>query len=120
MIPEMTYEQFVERLPALTAEVYRYNDWRDRARMRLLTNIAPRIAKLSTQHYMGCGFHYGLEQELGALIKQLALPVQWSANHCAKIPAERAQMMVREVMVATLIEQVAQAEKSAKEMARKS
>src|ERR1700674_3822949 len=104
--PEMTYAQFVERLPALIAEVQTYNDWRDRARMRLMTNIAPRVAKLSTQFYMGCGFHYGIEQSLGHVIRELALPVQFSANHCAKIPEYQFKMMNIKISVEMLIQNV--------------
>jgi hypothetical protein len=111
---EMTYEIWCQRSKALLAEADEYNKWRDRARMRLLTDIAPRIGKLSTRMYMGCGFHYGMEQTLGRLINDLALPTQWCANWCAKIPEQQIKMIITQVSVGMLIEQVRKAEQSVK------
>lgn len=88
---------------------------RQRSRVNAdLTNIAPRIGKLSTKLYMGCGFHYALEQDLG-IIRKLAMPIQWSANWCANIPSDQLDMILNEVLVEELNRRVAEAEKSVKE-----
>jgi len=64
------------------------------------------------QMYMGCGFHYSLEQQLGGLIKELAMPVQWCANHCAKIPDDRLRLIGLQVSMMMLTQSVVEAEKS--------
>lgn len=109
---EMTYEQWCANSAALVAEAKKLDHWRERSKLRLLTDIAPRIGKLSTQFYMGCGFHYSLESSLGYLIKELAMPVQWSANHCAKIPEDRLRIIMLQVNMSMLVNQVVKAEKS--------
>ena len=111
-LPEFTYEMWRERSASLLAEAEKYNMWRGRAKLRLLMDVAPRIGILSTQFYMGCGFHYALEQELGKLIGNLSIPVQWCANHCAKIPEQQLKMMWNQISVADLIKRVGKAEKS--------
>lgn len=111
----MSYETWCKHSTQLLAEADEYNEWQDRARLRLLTDIAPRIGKLSTQMYMGCGFHYAMEQELGNLIRNLALPVQFCANWCAKIPEKQLHMMWNKISMEQLIQSVVKAEKSAKE-----
>lgn len=110
--PEMTYEQWCANSPALLAEAKKLDGWRVRAKLRLLTDIAPRIGKLSQQFYSGCGFHYSLESQLGTLIKDLSLPVQWSANWCAKIPGERIHIIMLQVSMSMLVKSVVEAEKS--------
>ena len=114
-LPEMTYEKWRENSAVLLAEADKYNEWREEMQMRLLTDIAPRIGKLSKVLYMGCGFHYAMEQELGHLIRKLSLPIQWNGNWYAKIPSDQLEMIVTEVMAEQLIEKVEEAEKSAKE-----
>lgn len=115
--PELTYEQWCKHSAYYLAEAYKYNQWRVRAKARLLSDIAPRVDRLDRQFYVGCGFHYSLEQELGQLIHKLALPVQWSANHCAKIPVQETAMIWNEVSVQSLIRNVVKAERSVIELA---
>lgn len=111
-LAEMTYEDWRAHSTELLAECEKYNLWRKRSKLRLLTDIAPRIGKLSEQFYQGCGFHYSLEQKLGALIADLAMPIHWSANWCAKIPEQRFKMLSTQVAMQLLIGQVTKAEKT--------
>jgi hypothetical protein len=113
-LPKFTYEQWCAHSTELLQEATRFNSWRSRAQHRLLLDLAPRIGKLGTQFYTGCGFHYSFEQELGNLIGRLALPVQWSASHCEKIPEERLDMILMQVSVTQLVERIVKAEKSVK------
>lgn len=110
----MTYEYWCQHSKALVAESEKYDGWRQRAKLRLLTDIAPRIGKLSEAFYMGCGFHYALEQQLGKVIAELAMPVKWSANWCGKIPEDRLRLITLQVSVAFLISKVVEAEQSMK------
>lgn len=114
-LPELTYEMWVKQSAHLLAEADEYNEWRDRAKLRLMTDVAPRIGKLSTQFYMGCGFHYAMEQELGTLIRNLSLPIQWNGNWYAKIPEQQLGMMWNRISLEQLIVRVIAAEKSVKE-----
>jgi hypothetical protein len=111
-VQEMSYETWCKRAKYLTARCDMYNEWRIKSKMRLLTDIAPRIGKLSTQFYMGCGFHYDLEQQLAKLISGFAISEQFCANWCAKIPDKLAVMEVRRVLMQSLVKQVVDAEKS--------
>jgi hypothetical protein len=108
----MNYEQFCENSKALIAEAKKYDNWRVRSKARLLTDLAPRIGKLGTQMYMGCGFHYSLERQLGNLITELSMPVQWCANHCEKIPEDRLRLIGLQVSMMMLTQSVVEAEKS--------
>lgn len=109
---EMTYEQWCANSTALVAEAEKLDKWRVRSKLRLLTDLAPRIGKLSQQFYMGCGFHYSLEQSLGHLVKELAMPIHWSANHCGKIPEDRLRIIMLQVSMSMLVHQVVKAEKT--------
>jgi hypothetical protein len=117
--PEMTYERWCANSERLLKEAEAFNKWRERAKFRLLTDIAPRIGKLSQQFYTGCGFHYSLEQQLSKLLSDLSLPIQWCANHCGKIPEQQIRMMINEVCMPMLVNSVVKAEKSAVEWAQK-
>jgi len=110
--PEMSYETWCENSKELLAEAEKYNVWRKATKTHLLTNIGPRIAKLGTQMYMGCGFHYDMEQRFGRLVVALSLPAEYCANHCAKIPEYRFGMINNEVDAKMLIESVVVAELS--------
>jgi hypothetical protein len=113
---EMTYEQWCANSAALVLEAEKLDKWRVRSKLRLLTDLAPRIGKLSQQFYMGCGFHYSLEKSLGYLIAELSMPVQWSANHCAKIPEDRLRIIMLQVNMSMLVNQVVKAEKSVRKI----
>ena len=95
-------------------EAEKYNNWRKKVKARILSNIAPRINRLSRKLYMGCGFHYAMEQQLGKVIIDLSMPIQWCANHCDKIPDDRFKMINNRISVEMLIASVAEAEKSVK------
>ena len=114
----MTYEQWCDNSKALIAECAKYNQWRIRTMNRVLTNLAPRIAALRGRMYDGCGFHYGKEAELGKLIGFLAVPYQWSANHCGKIPDQRCEMITTQVIAEGLFNDVWKAELSAAQYAK--
>lgn len=118
-LPEMTYEQWCQNSKALLAECAKYDQWRKRTKLAILTDLAPRIAKLSQQMYNGRGFHYSKEQSLGNLIVALAIPYQWCANHCAKIPEQRIDMITNQVIASSLFQEVVEAEKSAAEWTAK-
>jgi hypothetical protein len=114
-VPTMTIEQWRENSQELIAECAKYDTWRERAKLRLLSDIAPRIGKLSQQAYMGSGFHYYFERQLGRLLGELAMPIQWAANWCAKIPADRLRILQLQVHVEYLIVLVVAVEKSVQE-----
>ena len=94
----------------LLDEAYKFNEWRQKARKVLLTDIAPRIYALSQAGYWGCGFHYDKEHELGTLIKELALPAQFTASHTDKIPKDRTSILILRVKYDCLLERVEDAE----------
>lgn len=47
-----------------------YDRWVKRANMRI-PELASRVFALRNEHYVGCGFHHGLERKLGNLISKL-------------------------------------------------
>jgi len=106
----MTYEDWCKQSKRLVAIAQQYNVWRERAKLTLLTNLAPRIGTLSRQFYKGCGFHYSLEQELGYLVSKLSLPIQWDANSRDRVRNERLSMLVAQTRVRMLFKSVAKAE----------
>ena len=61
----------VQRLHYLLAREPEINRWRERALRKLLPDAAPRLAVLSNTLYAGCGFHYGMLNQLGKLISVL-------------------------------------------------
>lgn len=113
----MTHEEWRENYKVILAEADKYNIWRRKAQIRLLRDIGPRIAALSTKFYMGCGFHYSMEQKFGRLIDYLALPWQPSGNHCNKIDKDMSYSIVNQIIFKELLRQVRKAEKSVKEIA---
>ena len=117
--PKMTYEYWCEHSKELLAEAEKYNGWRERAKHRLLTVWAPRIGRLGKRFYLGCGFHYAMDKDLGRLLIELAMPVQWSANWCENIPEQRLRMICDEVCVKDLKRRVRAAERSAESWTRK-
>lgn len=94
----------------------------DMAREMLMTNLAPRIYKLSKSFYMGCGFHYSLEQQLGACIKALALATgadQINGNSLDYFDKYISEHIMNEICVTELCQQVIDAERSATELENK-
>lgn len=108
----MTYKNWCKHSKKILEEANKHNDWADRAKADLLTNIGPRLEKLHQTGYMGCGFHYSLEQTFGKLINSLAVSWQPSANWCKNVEGDRMSAMCSRVIYKNLIEQIEQAEKS--------
>ena len=108
----MTYETWCKNSIDIIAEAEKYNEWVNIAKANLLTRLAPRIEKLSHQGYLGCGFHYELEQRFGKLIVSMAIPWQPSANWCANVEEDRAKSIITKVIYKSLLKQVRDAEKS--------
>lgn len=84
----------------------------DKTKYFLLTNIGPRLAKLGKTGYMGCGFHYSLEQTFGRLIDRLSISWQPCANWCNKIEDDRIKFIFLEASYESLLDSVKKAEKS--------
>ena len=53
-----------------------------------------------------------MSASLGGLIQELSLPVQWCANHCAKIPEDRLRLIGLQVSMMMLTQSVVKAEES--------
>lgn len=99
----MTYEDWCANAKVLLKECDTYNKWRRRAMLKLLTNLAPRVAVLRNREF---------EAVLGRAITGLAKPYQWSASHYGKIPNDRCDMVLNEVIVTELFNDVAKYEKA--------
>lgn len=74
--------------------------------------LAQRVFALRDKHYMGCGFHYDLERNLGIVIASL----NDYTTHRRGIK-EFAFHSMRKINVMRLFQEIKKAEKSAKELA---
>jgi len=110
---ELTLDVARKRILQFNAMADEYNKWVKEARDNLLINIGPRLAQVGHKMYMGCGFHYGLEQDFGGLIVRMALPWQPSLNHYKKLLNDEAKAMTTKIIYNQLIERLEEAEKSA-------
>jgi hypothetical protein len=110
----MTYEDWCKSSSAIIAEADKHNAWANKATHHLLTNIGPRIAKLGKSGYMGCGFHYSMEQSFGRLVDGLAIPWKPSANWCKKIEDDSTNAICKEACYRVLLDSVRKAERSVK------
>lgn len=110
----MTYENWCKNSTKILAEAEKYNKWANKAKSFLLSNIGPRLDKLSKIGYIGCGFHYSLEQTFGKLIEKLALDWQPCANWCRDIESDRMKVIGVEIGYKMLLESIQKAEKSVK------
>jgi hypothetical protein len=108
----MTYENWCLHSTAILAEAEAHNNWAEEAKEKLLTDIGPRLAKLNKSGYMGCGFHYSLEQDFGKLFGLLAICWQPSANWCKNVEDDRDKAMIARVIYKCLLDSVKKAEKS--------
>ncbi len=108
----MTYENWYKCSTEIIAAADKYNEWADKAKASLLTNIGPRLEKLRQTGYMGCGFHYSLEQTFGKLIVSLSIPWQPSENWCQNIEKDQMDSMIHQAIYKSLVKQVKEAEKS--------
>lgn len=111
----MTYKNWCKHSSAILDESEEHNEWADEAKRNLLTNIGPRLAKLDKTGYMGCGFHYGLEQDFGKLFGLLAVSWQPCANWCKHVERDRENAMIARVIYRSLLSHVEEAEKSVSE-----
>lgn len=108
----MTYKNWCKHSTEIIAEADKHNKWADKAKANLLTKVGPRIAQLGRTGYMGCGFHYSLEQTFGRLIDTMTISWQPCANWCKNVERDRDNAMISEVIYESLLEQVRKAEKS--------
>lgn len=108
----MTYKNWCLHSTVILAEADVHNKWAAEAKRNLLTNIGPRIAKLNETGYIGCGYHYSLEQDFGKLFGLLAIRWQPCANWCKHVERDRDKAMLAEVIYSSLIEQLTEAEES--------
>lgn len=89
-----------------TYRLKRFYAWRQRVNKHIPV-LASRIFELRNRFYVGCGFHYGLEGELGSVIRQL----NDFDNHY-----DLCKQIVLEIYVEQLFSRVKKAEKSAKQL----
>ncbi len=76
--------------------------------------LAQRVFALRGAHYMGCGFHYDLERRLGNVIASLN-----DYNTPRRGIEEFAWKAMRKINVMMLFQDIKNAEKSTKELAKK-
>jgi hypothetical protein len=100
----------IQRLHYLLAEMEKFDKWRKEALATLLNDFAPRIHKLGTQFYSGCGFHYSKVQSLGRLIVDLAIPWQICMNHQNKWDEYSDHMLLMPVLFESLEREIKEAE----------
>jgi len=100
-----------------TAELYV-----EMAKECLLTNLAPRIYHVGNRFYMGCGFHYSMEQSLAHLLRMIAIPPAQSStmngNDIERLNKIWSYIMVFPVLFERLCSDVIEAEQSADELER--
>lgn len=101
-------EQEYNAILAEKREIEKFNVWRRKVNKRIPA-LAQRIFALRDKHYMGCGFHYGMEASLGSVIKELN-------THDRTYYGKDAigSRIVLEVIVEGLFADVKKAEQSAK------
>lgn len=88
------------------------SDWETRALVHV-SKLRPRISALGEQFYMGCGFHYSLEDEISYL--ENAIP----KKHSALVTADAmAANIALEVRLEHLTRRVVKAEMSAAAIAK--
>jgi len=112
---ELPIDERIARLKFYLQEAEEYNIWRKNAR-KVVAELTPRVYALGNKLYAGCGFHYSLEQELGQLITNLALPWEPCMNWIDKCPEQSAKCMVYQVCFEHLVKSVEDGEKSAQEL----
>jgi hypothetical protein len=108
----MTPEEKSAELKHYIAHAKEFNEWQDKAKDRLLTEIGPRIAKLNKTGYLGCGFHYGMEQSFGRLIVDMAIPLRPTMNDFDVCNVNMCSAILREVLYDDLVKRVEESEKT--------
>ena len=112
MTPEQ--EEKSKRLHYLLNESVEINKWRRKMLYKLMTDIAPRIAKIGQTGYTGCGFHYEKVHQVGRLINELAIGFNPCMNWLEKNEEELPMWIVRRVIAEELIKDVVKVERSLK------
>lgn len=116
----MKHEEKCKKLHSCIDFASEYEVWREMARNTLMINLAPRIYNLSNCFYMGCGFHYSLEKDLGKQINNLAIGYNnINMNDFDRIDDIYASIMINQVNFEILCEGVIEAEYSARELKNK-
>lgn len=108
----MKYKDWCKNSKAIIQEAEDFNTWRKEKKHFLLTEIGPRIASLGKTGYYGCGFHYDMERHFAALIREMAIPWQPSANHCDKVEEDKLNTIMTKVLFNALISDIEEAEKT--------
>jgi hypothetical protein len=107
----MTSEEKYEELKCYIEHSKKYNEWLEDAKKNLLTNLAPRVYALGEVGYMGCGFHYDMEQRLGKLICKLAFRWEPCMNHFDKCKDDFAGTIITKIIYENLVEDIEKGEK---------
>lgn len=111
----MTHEEKCKKLHLVIDFASEYEVWRKMARETLMINLATRIYNLSNCFYMGCGFHYSLEKDLGKQINNLAIGYNnIKMNDFDRINDIYADIMINQVNFEMLCASVIKAEYSAR------
>jgi hypothetical protein len=107
----MKYEDFCKNSKVILKEADEYKDWAKDAKYQLLTDLAPRVAKLGRSFYSGCGFHYALEERIGRVMLDLA-KFHWqpTANWCENIEADQQTAMMNQILFDFLIDDIVKCE----------
>ena len=89
--------------------LFKYKAWRTRARITLLTDITPRVYRLSMSHG-GC--NYELERKLGKCIEALAMcPYTGTMSEMSRLNNIISEHVINEIIVEELIKDVNKLEK---------
>lgn len=116
-----TMDEKIRRMNILRDCVREFEPKQEKMKKHLMTNLAPRIYALSKKGYMGCGFHYDMEQQLGKMINKFAIGHRVSnltMNSYPEIQNIHADIIISEVIYKELCKNVKKAERSAKAMKR--
>jgi hypothetical protein len=111
-ISKRPHEEKVKRLMFYIAEAEKHNEWVKTAKHHLLTKLGPKMAKLDKSGYMGCGFHYSMEQTFGKILINMAIPLQPCMNWIDNCQDESLKAMTTRILYNGLVRDIAKAEKS--------
>jgi len=112
---QLTFKEKSQRLHWYIERCSEFRVFREMARETLMNNLAPRIYALSKRFYVGCGFHYGLEEALGNLIRGFAIcenPNNINMNSYDYIIDREGMWVLYEVLFEGLCHDVIEAEES--------
>lgn len=104
----------IEQIRAKEQANKTFTEWRRRT-AKGMPALANRVFALRGRFYMGCGFHYALEKDLGVCIARLN---DYDTDYYHG-PEAMPRQVTAEVIVEELYRRVVEAEKSADEFAAK-